>query len=127
MKFLCLGHFDREKMDALSKAELDAVMGPCMPHLEALYATGQVLLDAGLDVQTTHLRRADGKVVVTAGATPGPREAIGSAFVIEARDLEDAIRVASLHPTVQVAAGERLGWRLELRPIHHFEEPAPKP
>ncbi|WP_240159926.1 hypothetical protein [Paenibacillus aceris] len=35
---------------------------------------------------------------------------IGSAFLIEARDMEEAIRIASLHPTVQVASGEQFGW-----------------
>ena len=33
---------------------------------------------------------------------------IGSAFLIEAQDMEEAIRIASLHPTVQVSAGSSL-------------------
>ncbi len=34
---------------------------------------------------------------------------------IEARDLNDAIRVASLHPAANL--GEDLGWGIELRPV----------
>lgn len=49
------------------------------------------------------------------------KEMIGSAFLIEARDMEEAIRVATLHPTAQVAAGEPFGWGIEIRPIHYFE------
>jgi hypothetical protein len=47
---------------------------------------------------------------------------LGSAFLIEARDMEEAIRVASLHPTTQVDAGEQFGWRIDIRPIDYFEK-----
>ncbi|EPE61269.1 hypothetical protein L479_02335 [Exiguobacterium sp. S17] len=47
---------------------------------------------------------------------------MGSAFLIEALDMEDAIRIASLHPTVQVQEAEELGWRLEIRSIHYYRE-----
>jgi len=53
------------------------------------------------------------------------KEMLGGAFLIEADDMDDAIRIASLHPTTQVSAGEGLGWVLEIRPIHYFEMPAP--
>jgi hypothetical protein len=33
----------------------------------------------------------------------------GSAFLTEAQDREEAVRLASLHPTVQVSAGEKFG------------------
>jgi hypothetical protein len=49
------------------------------------------------------------------------KELVGSAFVIEAADMEDAVRVASLHPATQVLAGEPFGWGLEIRPIHYFK------
>ena len=35
--------------------------------------------------------------------------------MIEARDLNDAIRVASLHPAARMGAD--IGWALEIRPI----------
>jgi hypothetical protein len=54
------------------------------------------------------------------------KEIIGSAFLIEARDMEEAIRVASLHPSTQVSAGEQFGWCIKIRPIHYFEMREPK-
>ena len=122
MKFLCLGYFDSEKMAALSKSELDAVMGKCRPHLEELYKSGQVIIDAGLAVATKTLRRTEGKLKPTDGPYLETKEMIGSAVLIEARDMEDAIRVASLHPSLQLDEGERLGWVMEVRPIHYFEQ-----
>ncbi len=48
---------------------------------------------------------------------------IGSATIIEARDMDDAIAVASKHPTPQVADGAAFGWTIEIRPIHSFQQP----
>jgi hypothetical protein len=121
VKFLCLGYFDSGKMDAHPKEEIDAVMHECQPHLKELYKSGQVIIDAGLALETKRLRRMNGKVKVMDGPFTETKEMIGSAFLIEARDMEEAIRVASLHPTVQVGLGEQLGWSIEIRPIHYFE------
>lgn len=38
------------------------------------------------------------------------------------QNMEEAIREATLQPTTQVAAGEQLGWGIEIRPIHYFEK-----
>ncbi|PWK09605.1 YciI family protein [Tumebacillus permanentifrigoris] len=122
MKFLCMGYFDPKKMNARPKEEIDAVMRECQPHLEEFYKSGQVLIDAGLDLETKSIRRVNGKVAVIDGPFVETKEMIGSAFLIEAQDMEEAIRVASLHPTTQVGAGEQLGWGIEIRPIHYFEQ-----
>ncbi|MFE5319289.1 YciI family protein [Paenibacillus sp. NPDC056579] len=121
MKFLCLGYLDSAKMDSRPKDEIDAIMYECPPHLENFYKSGQVIIDAGLSSETKCLRRANGKVKVTDGPFIETKEMIGSAFLIEARDMEEAIRIASLHPTVQVGAGEQFGWGIEIRPINYFE------
>lgn len=126
MKYLCLGYFDPEKMDARPKAETDAAMCECQPHLEEFYRSGHLLVDAGLALESKCLRRVDGKVRITDGPFIETKEVIGSAFLIEARDMEEAIRVASLHPTTQVSAGEQFGWGIEIRPIHCFEMREPK-
>lgn len=123
MKFLCLGYFDREAMGALAPADVDALMGQCKPHMAQFHGTGQVLVDAGLDLQARSLRRRKGKLAVTDGPYVESKELVGSAFVIEAADMEDAVRVASLHPATQVLAGEPFGWGLEIRPIHYFKTP----
>lgn len=46
---------------------------------------------------------------------------IGSVFIIEAHDMNHAVDAASLHPSLRVAAGEGLAWRVEIRPVHYFE------
>jgi hypothetical protein len=121
MKYLCLGYFDPQKMDACAKPEIDAVMQECWSHMKAFHASGQVIVDAGLELQTKCLRRANGALRVTDGPFTESKEMVGSVFIVEARDMDEAIGLASLHPSMRVGAGEQLGWRLELRPIHHFQ------
>jgi hypothetical protein len=60
---------------------------------------------------------------VTDAETEPVHEVIGGAFLIDAPNMDEAVKVASLHPTVQLAAGEQLGWRIEIRPVHYFHAP----
>lgn len=122
MKYLCLGYFDRDKMDALSKDEIDSLMGRCRPYVDELYQESGLLMDAGLETEFTCVRTAKGKVTVTDGPFVETKEQIGNAMVIEARDLNDAIRIASMHPAVRMADAERFGWGLEIRPITMIEQ-----
>ncbi|KAF9119719.1 hypothetical protein BGX30_003660 [Mortierella sp. GBA39] len=109
MKYLCLGYLEPDLMDARPQEEIDGVMQECKPHLEQLYHSGKVLLDAGLDNAATTLQRKNGKLRMMDGPFTESKELIGSAFLIEAEDLEDAVRVASLHPAVQRGTQEDAG------------------
>ena len=121
MIFLCMGYLTPEKMDARPKAEIEGVMSECQPHLEKFYESGKVMIDAGLEIETKSLRRVNGKVTVTDGPFTETKELIGSIFLIEAEDMDEAIQLASLHPTTQVSRGEEFGWRIEIRPVHYFK------
>jgi len=117
--FLCIGYFDPTRMAALPAARLDALMADCAALLAALYATERVLLDIGVDAHAITLGADD---VADAGAqTYAPARHLGSTFLIEASDLDDARRIAALHPAVSLAAGRELGWQLDVRPVHSFK------
>lgn len=126
MKFMAIGYFDRAAMDALTPAQLDATLAGCGPQMQALYATNQVRLDVGLATQARCVRTLDGELRITDGPFSEAKEIIGSALLIEAETLDDATKVAALHPAAALAAGQALGWRLEVRPVHYFkgDEPA---
>lgn len=124
MKFLCLGYFDQKKMDALSQTQVDAVMRECQPHLDELYRSGSVLVDAGLSLETKCLQRVTGKVITIDGPFTETKELLGGVFILEATDIEHAVQLAARHPTTRVSKGEELGWRLEIRPIDYFAQPA---
>jgi hypothetical protein len=47
---------------------------------------------------------------------------IGCVFIVEAPDVAEAARVALLHPTPRIGAGEQLGRCIGISPIHYFDE-----
>lgn len=115
MRYLLLAYGDREKMATLSKDEFDALVARCRVHDEELKRTGQLLSVDSLEWETATLQPRNGKPLVIDGPFAEVKEQIGSVLVIEARDLNDAIRVASLHPAANL--GENLGWKIEVRPV----------
>ncbi len=121
MKFLCVGHFDPVKMQALSPEAVEEAMRECPAHMDTMYGTDRVVLVAGADNETRLLRRAGGKLVVSDRETEAKAK-IGCVFILEATDMDEAVRLAALHPTTQIDAGEGLGWYTEVRPVHYFYE-----
>lgn len=115
MKYLCLAYGDPAKMNALSKEQLAALFERCQAYDAELRATGQLVEGMSLDWDTVTLRPGGSRPLVSDGPFVETKEKVGGLIVIEARDLNDAIRVASLHPAARM--GEELGWAVEIRPI----------
>jgi hypothetical protein len=115
MKYLCLAYGDRQKMSRLTKAEFEALVAQCKLHDEELRRSGHFVSANSLEWDVTTIRPRDGKPMVTDGPFVETRETVGGLFVIEARDLNEALRIASLHPAAHL--GETLGWAIEVRPI----------
>ena len=115
MKYLCLLYGDQAKMEAMPKAEFEALVAQCRPFDEELRASGHVVLVESLEWGTTTIRTRNGKTVVTDGPFVETREKVGSILILEANDLNEAIRVASMHPAARL--GEQGGWAVEVRPI----------
>jgi hypothetical protein len=122
MKCLCVGYYDNEKMKIQSQEQIDAFMSECPPFMDEFHKSGKVLLVAGTDAEAMGLRRVGGEVTVTDGSVGCGHETVGCVFILEARDMEDAVRVCRLHPTTRIAAGEKLGFRIGISPVHSFDE-----
>jgi hypothetical protein len=122
MKYLCLAYYDVQKFDALSKDELHAIVSRCPAYDAALRESGHLLLQASLGSAqaTTTVRPRNGKPSVTDGPFVETKEQVGGFFIIDARDLNEAIRVASKHPAAHL--GEAVGWGIEVRPIESEEQ-----
>jgi len=65
------------------------------------------------------VRPRNGKPSITDGPFIETKEQVGGFFIIEARDLNEAIRVAWKHPAANL--GEQVGWGIEVRPIERYE------
>jgi hypothetical protein len=102
-------------MEALPKEEFQALKAECRVHDEALRKSGRLVLQESLDWQTMTVRARNGKVVTSDGPFVETKEQVGGLFILEAKDLHEAIRAASMHPGARL--GEHLGWAVEVRPI----------
>jgi hypothetical protein len=112
MKYLCMVFFDEKRLEALSSAESQALDDESLANDEALRKGGHLLAAQALEpVQAaTTVRIRNGKVSVTDGPFAETNEQIGGFLLIEARDLNEAIQLASKIPPI------RLGG-IEVRPI----------
>ena len=120
MKYLCLGYYDPKMFDSLSAEEQDAIATECRPHDERLNATGRLVAVASLEHRKAVTLRPGRKTgpSITDGPFAETKEVVGSFFIVEAKDLEDAVSLASLHPAAQW--GGHLGFAIEVRPIEYW-------
>jgi hypothetical protein len=96
MKYICLVYHDAKSLD-IPQGELEARVRDCGAWVEDLAKGGQHVLSAGLQsVETaTTLRSRNGKVSVTDGPFAETKEFLAGFTLLEARDLNEAIRQAS--------------------------------
>ena len=112
MKYLCLVYIDEKKLDALSEGERQAFVDESLDYNEVLRRSGHyVATDALQPVQTaTTVRVRNGKLSITDGPFAETKEQLGGFFLIDARDLNDAIQVASRIPLARLGS-------IEVRPV----------
>lgn len=121
MKYLCLAYYDEKKSDVLPAPELEAIVSRCPAYDADLRASGHLVALGSLQSPraSVSVRPRHGSASVTDGPFAETKEQIGGVFIIEARDLNEAIRIASKHPAAHL--GEEIGWGVEVRPMDAFE------
>ena len=112
MKYLCLVFYDENKRNALPERESQALMEEALDYDEVLRKGGHFIVAHPLEsVQAAStIRVRNGKVTITDGPFAETNEQIGGFVMIQARDLNEAIQLASKIPPA------RLGG-VEVRPI----------
>jgi hypothetical protein len=112
MKYICLVYGEEATLNALPQTEVDRLIDEVAANNEELRRSGNLILTEALEqvVAATTIRVRNGKVSVTDGPFAETTEQLGGFVLIEARDLNDAIRIAGTIP------GARLG-SVEVRPI----------
>ena len=115
MKYLCLIYDEEQKMAAMSQSEGQAFMGEYGAFTESTKASGHYLGGNPLqpDHTATTLRSRNGKLSTTDGPFAETKEQLGGYYLIEAKDLNDAIQVAAKIPSVKTGS-------IEVRPIMTF-------
>jgi hypothetical protein len=100
VKYLCLVYADEEKVAALPRREWDALVVENLELCEELRESGHFVSAAPLDSVRTAatVRLRNGKLSTTDGPFAETKEQLGGYYLIEARDLNEAIQVAGRIP-----------------------------
>ena len=117
MRYLCLIYDDESKLGTMSREEGDAMMGEYFAFTEGIKKSGQYVAGEALQpTQTaTTVRTRNGKTSTTDGPFAETKEQLGGFYLIEAKDLDDAIQVASRIPSVRIGS-------IEIRPVVDFSK-----
>jgi hypothetical protein len=109
MKYLCLVYSDENTLHSLPDSPRDP---ECAAYAEAVHDSGRMLAAEALElVQTaTTIRVRDGRTSVTDGPFAETKEQLAGFYLVEARDLNDAIQIAAGIPAARVGS-------VEVRPV----------
>jgi hypothetical protein len=112
MKYMLLVHHDEEVFGKFSETKQQQMLEESVQLTHQLHADGKYLSASPLHPASTAaiVRVRDGKSFVTDGPFIETREQIAGYFLIEAKDLDEAIGIAARVP------GARIG-TVEVRPV----------
>lgn len=116
MKYLLLCCHEERTFDSLSASESSAIMDETLAYCDALRKSGHLVASEPLEsIQTAMtVRVRNGNLSVTDGPFAETKEQVGGFFLIEARDLNEALQVASKFPSARFGS-------LEVRPVRELQ------
>jgi len=108
MKYLCLVYLEDQKLHAVPDRE-------CLACGDGFRKSGLLIAAEALQPVTTAttVRIRNGKVSITDGPFAETKEQLAGFYLIEARDLNDAIQVASKIPPAREGS-------IEVRPVREL-------
>lgn len=115
MKYLVMIYTDDELVDGLAEGEFDAMMRGCIHKADELQAEGTVIDSQQLEAPATAktLRVRNGRTTLVDGPFAETKEVLGGFNLIEAKDFDEAVRIASEFPWARIGA-------IEIRPVRDF-------
>ena len=110
MKYLCLVYGEEDRIATMNDHE-------CLAYDAAARASGHCIASEALQpvATATTLRMRNGRLSVTDGPFAETKEQLAGFYLIEARDLNEAIQIAAKIPPARVGS-------VEVRPIRPIRE-----
>jgi hypothetical protein len=118
MRYLCLIYDDEKGMAAMAKADMDAMMGDYFTFTDDIKKSGHYVAGEALHpvATATTLRTRNGKTTTTDGPFAETKEQLGGFYLIEAKDLNEALQIAGRIPSAKFGS-------IEVRPVVDFSQP----
>jgi hypothetical protein len=116
MQFLLLVYNDATLLDALPADRFDSMMKGCLEHADQLQREGTLLgfqqLEAPVTARSVRIR--NGKTSVVDGPFAETKELLGGFNLIEADDIDEAVRIAADLPWATMGC-------IEVRPVRDVD------
>lgn len=116
MRYLCLIHLDEQQLAAMPEPEVSALNARHLAFNDQLLDSGHFVEAEALQPASasTCVRIRNGKVALTDGPYAETKEMVAGFYLIEARDLNEAVQVASRIPAAPLGT-------VEVRPCRDLE------
>jgi hypothetical protein len=112
MKFMVLIYNDPALLAALPAPQFDATMRGCLEHADDLRKDGRLLDSQMLESPSTakSLRNRQNRLTITDGPFTESKEVLAGFNLIEAEDMDEAVRIAAEFPWSRTGC-------IEVRPV----------
>lgn len=112
MKYMLLIYNDSTLLDALPAGQADAMMRDCLSHADELRQEGHLKESQMLEGTDTakSVRVRNGRMTATDGPFTETKEVLGGFNLIEASDMDEAVRIAAEFPWTRTGC-------VEVRPV----------
>ena len=115
MNYLALVYYQEQKIEAMTDAEWQQLNQKCIRCVENLTEQGHFIAGQALQPtrQAATVRVRDGETLVSDGPFAETKEQLAGFYLLEARDLNEAIQLASKIPPAQLGS-------IEVRPVRQL-------
>ncbi len=122
MQYMLLIYGNEAAMNSVTDADRDAMFRSYREYSQTIIKTGNMLGGEALAPTSTAttVRVRDGKTLTTDGPFAETREQLGGFYLVEAKDLDEAAKLAARIPGAQVGS-------IEVRPVRQLPPDYPRP
>jgi hypothetical protein len=112
MRYIMFIYTDEEAENRMSQSEKEAIMQQYFAFSNSVRerGSGEALYPSS---DSTTVRRRDGKLLTTDGPFVESKEQVGGFYLLECKDLDEAIEIATRIPSIDIGA-------VEIRPVVDF-------
>jgi len=112
VKYLLLIYIDNALLDSLPAGQFDSMMRNCISHADELQSEGCLIESQQLEAVSTakSIRNRGGRLTVTDGPFAEAKEVLGGFNLIEADNMDEAVRIAESFPWSKIGC-------VEVRPV----------
>jgi hypothetical protein len=116
MQFMLVIYNDPDLVDTLPEGEYDGMMRECLAHADELRQDGHLIESRMLadSKQARTVRMRHGRLAATDGPFAEVKEVLGGFNLIEAADMDEAVRIAAAFPWARTGS-------VEIRPVQDIE------